>query len=75
MIKIAWALSENSCDIININMELIETCIPVLLSYNPVFSVMNAAIFLSRFRSVISNGRYVKPFLSRIMSRSRVTVW
>ena len=72
MIKIAWALSENSCDIININMEPVYR---VLLSYNPVFSVMNAAIFLSRFRSVISNGRYVKPFLSRIMSRSRVTVW
>ena len=47
----------------------------VLSSCNPVFSVMNAAIFLSRFHSVISNGRYVKPFLSRIMSRNRVTVW
>ena len=75
MIKIAWALSENSCDIININMELIETCIPGVVIVQPRISVMNAAIFLSRFRSVISNGRYVKPFLSRIMSRSRVTVW
>ena len=33
----------------------------VLSSCNPVFSVMNAAIFLSRFHSGISNGRYVKP--------------
>lgn len=39
MIKIAWALSENSCDIININMELIETCIPgVVIDTTPVFS-------------------------------------
>lgn len=35
MIKIAWALSENSCDIININMELIETCIPGVVIVQP----------------------------------------
>lgn len=75
MIKIAWALSENSCDIININMELIETCIPGVVIVQPRIFGDERGYFLSRFRSVISNGRYVKPFLSRIMSRSRVTVW
>ena len=75
MIKIAWALSENSCDIININMELIETCIPGVVIVQPRIFGDERGYFFESFRSVISNGRYVKPFLSRIMSRSRVTVW
>lgn len=56
-------------------MELIETCIPGVVIVQPRIFGDERGYFLSRFHSVISNGRYVKPFLSRIMSRNRVTVW
>lgn len=56
-------------------MELIETCILGVVIVQPRIFGDERGYFLSRFRSGISNGRYVKPFLSRIMSRSRVTVW
>ena len=74
MIKIAWALSENSCDIININMELIETCIPGVVIVQPRIFGDERGYFFESF-SQRDFERQVKPFLSRIMSRSRVTVW
>ena len=56
-------------------MELIETCIPGVVIVQPRIFGDERGYFFESFSQVISNGRYVKPFLSRIMSRNRVTVW